>query len=306
MISSQTFIQAAPSMAWTINHSFNGAPICDVLVTEGGVTRKMLPLSVKHVSNTQLLIEFSEPTAGMARLVGKYIGGWVGGAGSVDLGQYYVPVAPIDSSVVMLLHGDGADGSTNVTDSSSFARTMTASGVTISTANSRFGTGSFHFQNGSITTPHTEEMAFGTGTGGNGDFTLEVQWKPDTLDGSQNIINVAGYNTGILWRSVAGVVDVFLSGEQMAFGTGPCFTAGVWQHAALVRYNGQVGMFLNGIQQGSWVANNINLSAGSQTVWVGRAAHTATEPLTGYLAEVRICRTAKYTGNFTPPSARFA
>lgn len=74
-------------LAWTVNHSFVSAPICDVIVNEGGVTRKILPLSVKYVSATQLIIEFNTPTAGVARLVGVYVPSQAGGAGSVDLGQ---------------------------------------------------------------------------------------------------------------------------------------------------------------------------------------------------------------------------
>lgn len=87
MISSMTFIQSTPATAWTINHNFNAAPICDVLTENNGVISKMLPLSIKHISNTQLMIEFSEPMAGSARLVGKYTLTAPTSAGSVDMGQ---------------------------------------------------------------------------------------------------------------------------------------------------------------------------------------------------------------------------
>lgn len=85
--SSLTHVQSTPSMAWTINHSFNGAPICDVTSTVNGTTVKVLPSIVRYLSNSEIVIEFSEPMIGVARLVGKLVPTEVVGPGSVDMGQ---------------------------------------------------------------------------------------------------------------------------------------------------------------------------------------------------------------------------
>ena len=51
-----------------------------------------------------------------------------------------------DLNTVLLLHGDGTNGSTIFTDSSSYPKAVTASGnAQISTAQSRFGGASMHF-----------------------------------------------------------------------------------------------------------------------------------------------------------------
>lgn len=59
---------------------------------------------------------------------------------------------PYFGSVVLLLHGDGSNGSTAITDSSSFAHTVTPVGAAqITTANKKFGTGSISFDGGNGT-----------------------------------------------------------------------------------------------------------------------------------------------------------
>ena len=83
-----TYIQSTPAVTWTINHNFSSAPTCDVIIADGDTFVKILPLSVKHVSDTQVLIEFSEATAGRARLFGKgKFFELASGAGTIDPGQ---------------------------------------------------------------------------------------------------------------------------------------------------------------------------------------------------------------------------
>ena len=68
-----------------------------------------------------------------------------------------------------------------------------------------------------------------------------------------------------------------------------------WSHLALVRQNGIVSLYLNGINVGSatYLVNLVNLSK----VEVGS--------FYGNLDEFRISKSAVYSGNFTPPSAPF-
>jgi hypothetical protein len=83
----QVHIQSSASSSWSITHAFSGAPVCDVIVPVGDVFVKILPLTVTHVSDTQLVITFSVPTAGRARLVGRTTSTISTLAGSIDPGQ---------------------------------------------------------------------------------------------------------------------------------------------------------------------------------------------------------------------------
>jgi hypothetical protein len=79
-------VQSTPASTWTITHNFDGAPTCDVIIPEGNQFVKILPLEVRHLSDTQLVIEFSVPRTGRARLVGKNVA--LAQPGSIDPGSY--------------------------------------------------------------------------------------------------------------------------------------------------------------------------------------------------------------------------
>jgi hypothetical protein len=86
--SALNFVQSTPAATWTVNHTFLGAPLCDVLVPDGnGAMIKILPAGVTYVSDTQLLITFTVPRSGTARLIGRSQSPLVFTAGSVDPGQ---------------------------------------------------------------------------------------------------------------------------------------------------------------------------------------------------------------------------
>lgn len=72
--------------------------------------------------------------------------------------------APSDGSVVLLLHGDGIDGSTTFVDSSPYARsTYDVSGASLSTTTSVFGVSSMYFTGSAgVRFPDAPEFDLGT------------------------------------------------------------------------------------------------------------------------------------------------
>jgi hypothetical protein len=60
--------QATEAMTWTINHNLGHHPTHDVSVLTGGVLEKIYPLRVTHVDDNTLMLEFSIPRSGFARL----------------------------------------------------------------------------------------------------------------------------------------------------------------------------------------------------------------------------------------------
>ena len=63
------FEQATPSDVWVIDHSC-GKPSVDIFINENGKIEKIIPFSVKFISDSRCEIHFTRPFAGTAKLVG--------------------------------------------------------------------------------------------------------------------------------------------------------------------------------------------------------------------------------------------
>ena len=81
-------------------------------------------------------------------------------------GSEKTPVDPQFGSVSLLLHGDGANGSTTIVDSSPTPKTVTAFGdAQISTAQSKFGGASIAFDGtGDYLSANDGDLVLGTGS----------------------------------------------------------------------------------------------------------------------------------------------
>jgi len=94
-----------------------------------------------------------------------------GTPGKVTLKKESVAADPYYNNVSLLLHGDGANGSTTIVDSSTSPKTVTAVGnAQISTAQSKFGGASLAFDGAGdyLTIPDDSSFDFGFN-----DFTIE-------------------------------------------------------------------------------------------------------------------------------------
>lgn len=76
-------------------------------------------------------------------------------------------------------------------------------------------------------------------------------------------------------------------------------TINQWYHVAMTRSGTSLRFFLNGVQQGSTVSTSTNYAASNFRVGNDSAG---TYPFVGYISDLRITRSARYTANFTPPS----
>jgi len=88
--------------------------------------------------------------------------------------------------------------------------------------------------------------------------------------------------------------------------TGLALSASTWYHIAVCRSSGSTRMFVNGVQSGATYtdSNNYGASAplGLGTYWAAGSPFT-TSTLNGYIDDLRITKAARYTANFTPPTA---
>jgi hypothetical protein len=193
-----------------------------------------------------------------------------------------------------LLHFNGADGSTTFTDET--GKTWTAAGnAKLSTAQKKFGTASGYFDGTGdyISTPGHADFHFGTG-----DFTIDFWVNCITVpDALRTFVIIGDHSTGI----EIGRGNYYIAGAlcQTGFGYVP---GGVsfqnnWHHIAIVRASSNTYAFCNGVLYYDW-SGITNSVAPSVNVKVGDGHH-------GYIDELRISNTAKWTANFTPPTSEY-
>lgn len=221
------------------------------------------------------------------------------------MGQGGAPAPPTDpywANVISLLHLDGTDGSTTITDQKGKIWTNSGSSA-LDTDQARFGPSSVYFPNGGRITSVTDTNdAFGTG-----DFTIEfwiwLNGTPatdiafDTRDTSASsqprpTIYFAGTAAPIYYVSNANRI------------TGSAMTTGVWHHLAICRSGTSTRMFVDGVQSGSTWTDSTNYT--NDRLRYGDSSYSAGTPMNGWIDEARITKgVARYTSNFTPPSAAF-
>lgn len=197
---------------------------------------------------------------------------------------------PFFADVVSLLHFEGANGSTTFTDQKGLVYTPVGS-ATISTTQAKFGSASGSFPTGSnrLTAPAI--------TGGlAGDFTFECFIYPTTVSATQGLFRFDTSNRAI-----------YINGGKLKWYNGSTFSGAntavinTWQHFAICRASGTLSMYLNGVKDATTFTDTTNLNT---TYSVGGDAFG--QALTGFMDEFRITGgVARYSANFTPPTAAF-
>jgi hypothetical protein len=222
--------------------------------------------------------------------------------------QTKVPVDPNISQVSLLLHGNGANGSTTITDSSPSPQTISRFGDTqISTAQSKFGGASIAFDGTGdyLTVPVNSNTTFGSGN-----FTIEfwiwfnspsilyrfLSWGTNSsfygtrLEGSGGNLSLYMSTTGTSFDITANMSSVY--------------TNQVWYHFALVRNGNNINFYKDGtnIYSGSLSGSLIDGLYNT----IGGLVPYNIDNLNGYIDDLRITKgVARYTANFTPPAAPF-
>lgn len=205
---------------------------------------------------------------------------------------------PYFANVIALFHCDGTNGSTTFTDNSSSPKTVTAGNTSISTSTYKFGTGSANF--GSSNNGY---LSFNTELTITGDYTLEFWAYLTGISGS-------GYSIGFGATSVNSQVPQFHSdghfgyynnGSSFNTGTGK-FSLNTWFHCAVVRSSNTVKIYVNGVDTGTSGSDSNTLYIKNISGYNGGASGYN---VLGYFDDIRISNIARYTANFTPPSAAF-
>jgi len=209
--------------------------------------------------------------------------------------------------VSLLLHGDGTSGSTTITDSSSSPKTVTVNGnAQIDTVVKKFGTGSIEFDgtNSNLTLP--------SGLIGSGDFTIEYFVQGGSDDNYH--FDFQGTRRLSIWYEATtssnakeysiNVYDTNYRGQtnSLPFAT---YTGG-FNHIAVVKSSGNIKIYTNGTSIASW-SNSLDYSDATLTIGNTQASRSFDMWMDGFIDDIRITKgTARYTSNFTPPTAAFS
>jgi hypothetical protein len=218
------------------------------------------------------------------------------------------PPEPDFANVSLLLHGDGANGSTTIIDSSPSPKTVSVVGdAQISTAQSKFGGASLAFDGNGDYLSITDSNAFEFGSG---DYTIELWFYmlalPPANDPYALFGGLSGKNFYFGVGTYYGVGTILISYDgftELNQTSGASITAGAWYHTAHCRSNGTARLFLNGQVVRSGTFGSITGTTGYQ---VGASSFYNRSRWNGYIDDLRITKgVAHYTANFTPPTAPF-
>lgn len=212
------------------------------------------------------------------------------------------------SSIALLLHGDGANGSTTFVDNSPFPKSILASGTArISTAHSKFGGASIRLEGagGHVYANNIPELRL---TAGN--YTIECFFRADALTASQCLMAQRTNTPSVLGWGIFLDADgsLYIQGNtgSPTFISTPASTyaALTWHHLAIVRSGSTTTIYVDGVVKGSgnaaWAEDDTSVFS------IGYQRQTGQYPLFGYIDEVRITAgVARYTGAFAPPTAAF-
>lgn len=213
-------------------------------------------------------------------------------------------VDPNFANVSLLLHMDGTNGSTTFTDSSSNALTVSRIGDTqISTAQSKFGGASGFFDGTG------DRLNVATGNAVNfttGDFTIEGWFR----------FSAAGIHDMVIMYSGATAKFYFYyyylgAVRQLAFYDANTlanpvfnveFTSNQWYHIAWCRSGSTLRMFIDG----SVVSTSTYTGSIDSVTSLDIGSQPTRESTPSYIDDLRITKgVARYTANFTPPTAAF-
>lgn len=217
--------------------------------------------------------------------------------------QRLIESDPNFSSVVLLLHMDGANNSTTFTDSSQAANTVTAfDGAAISTAQSKFGNASGLFESPKrLEIPGSANFDLSSV-----DFTIEAWIYGTSLVYDGAIVARDLYGGNFSWGLYVNSTNVhFATNNFLTVRSGSTtISENQWHHVAATSSGGTLRLFLNGNEL---LAEATTVTNATSDVSVG--CFSANNPNTffnGYIDELRITKgVARYTAAFTPPAAPF-
>lgn len=222
---------------------------------------------------------------------------------AVYTANFTPPTAPVTAitNTSLLLNGTNAA----IIDSSADNDLETVGNAQISTSVKKFGTGSIYCATATdyLSGPLTQNTVFGTG-----DFTVEAWIYSVATTSLYTCIFTS--RDGIASSANAVFFGLKPNTNQLTFftsseiiGTSTAVSTGVWTHVALVRNSGATAIYINGTSAGT-ATFTTSLTGTGLAIGNEYSASSGNGGL--YIDDLRITKgVARYTANFTPPTAAF-
>jgi hypothetical protein len=199
---------------------------------------------------------------------------------------------------LLLMHFDGTNGQQVYTDTTG---NYTVSGVTsssyLSSTRSKFGGTSGMF-NASVIHMSTNKSGL---TAYSGNFTIEFFVYHVSGDYISRYTTYGPVDASVRRANTRYEIFNIIGPPNVYYGTGEISSAlnNQWVHLAKVRNGNTITLYRNGTAVGSYTfTGSVSFSFFS----IGCASP---EQFTGYIDEYRVSLVARYTSNFTPPTAPF-
>jgi len=87
--------------------------------------------------------------------------------------------------------------------------------------------------------------------------------------------------------------------------SGNTFAYDTWHHVALVRNGSTVQLYVNGVAEGTATTYTGDVGSATYDTFYYGLLDSSTSPFEGYLDEIRVSNSARYTSAFTPTTTQF-
>lgn len=209
-----------------------------------------------------------------------------------------------DTYTKLMLHGDGADASTTITDE--IGKTVTVVGnAQLDTAQKKFGSASILFDGTGdyLSLADSEDWNFGSN-----DFTIKLWFRVPSLPGGGTRRGfMAQYNGSDYWGlnlHADGTIQTTISTGATSQYTSTIFSIDTWYHIALVRHGSSLKFYVNGVLD--WSITAVTMPNVSSALRIGNGTDGASflGDFNGWMDEIRIDNgLARYTAEFTPETS---
>lgn len=218
------------------------------------------------------------------------------------------PTDPYFSNVVALLHMDGVDASTVFTDVTGRTWSVASGTPQIDTDQSVFGGSSLYLPTtaSSISTAASSAWTWHTQP-----YTIEC-WARHTAfsegpDGRPRLIGEGWLNPGVLnwsfgFNSAGKVTFFYWGGSAVIWSAATAASVGAFHHIAASFDGSVMRLFLDGVLDGTFTLTTTPVTIAGEPLRIGFGDASPV----GHVDEIRITKgVARYTANFTPPTAPF-
>jgi hypothetical protein len=221
------------------------------------------------------------------------------------------PLSPMffapGGKTALLLHCDGADGSTTFTDNSQSPHTITRAGnAQIDTAQSVFGGASALFDGTGdwLLLDGSNDFVFGTG-----EFTIDFRVRFASLGSFQGLYDMRSAGTTpatglVIYKNSDHTIRVVNGGSELVSTT--VVVINTWYHVAVTRQVSTLRLSINGTVEASGADPGNYVIPASRPVLGALDTGSLGNALNGWLDEVRVIRgRPMWSANFTPPAAAY-